>query len=167
MNRAVFLDRDGTLNVEIHYLYKTEDLKFIPGIIEAIRYWNNKGYIVVVVTNQAGVARGYYREDDVIRLHDYINRQLNLSGAHIDAFYYCPHHAEYGIGKYKVECNCRKPKTGMLDRAIADFNIDVRESYLFGDKQSDIEAGEKAGIRSFLVDGKQFDLGAYFEDRSL
>jgi len=163
MRKAVFLDRDGTLNVEVNYLYKPEDLRFIPGIIEAIRFWNEAGYLVVVVTNQAGVARGYYSEDDVIRLHEYINQQLETAGAHIDAFYYCPHHPEYGIGKYKVDCNCRKPKTGMLEKAISDFDIDVQESYLFGDKPSDIEAGEKLGIKSFLVNGKNFDVSEYFK----
>lgn len=156
LNKAIFLDRDGTLNVEKNYLYKTEDFEFIPGMPEAIKMWNNSGYLVIVITNQAGVARGYYKEEDVYKLHQYINQRLKEIGAHIDAFYYCPHHPVYGIGKYKIDCNCRKPKTGMLEKAISDFNIDVKQSYLFGDKASDIKVGEAMKIKSYIVNGKSF-----------
>ncbi len=161
LNKAIFLDRDGTLNVEKNYLYKTEDFDFIPRMPEAIKMWNDSGYLVIVITNQAGVARGYYKEEDVHKLHQYINQRLKEIGAHIDAFYYCPHHPVYGIGKYKVECNCRKPKTGMLEQAILDFSIDVTQSYLFGDHDSDIEAGEAMTIKSYKVDGKSFNIERY------
>lgn len=161
MNKAVFLDRDGTLNIEKNYLYKIEDFEFVPGITEAVKFWNDNGYLVIVVTNQSGVARGYYREEDVQKLHRYINLALSEMEAHIDAFYYCPHHPEHGIGEYKMICNCRKPKTGMIEKAISDFNIDVTQSALFGDKDSDIQAGEAMGIQSFLVDGKLFDINKY------
>lgn len=161
MNKAIFLDRDGTLNVEKNYLYKTEDFEFISGMPEAIKRWNELGYKVIVVTNQAGVARGYYTEDDVVNLHIYINDLLMKSGAHIDAFYYCPHHPIYGIGKYKRECNCRKPKTGMLEQAIADFDIDITKSFLFGNQDSDIEAGETMNIKSYKVDGNLFNIEKY------
>lgn len=162
MNKAIFLDRDGTLNIEKNYLYKREDFEFIIGMPEAIKRWNELGYKIIVVTNQAGVARGYYTEDDVVNLHTYINDLLMKSGAHIDAFYYCPHHPIHGIGKYKVECSCRKPKTGMLEQAISDFNIDVAQSYLFGDQDSDIEAGETMKIKSYKVDGQLFSIIDYF-----
>lgn len=154
MNKAAFFDRDGTINVEVNYLYKIEDFKFIKGIPELIKKYNDEGYKVIVVTNQAGIARGYYTKEDMDKLHNYINEQLNKIGAHIDAFYFCPHHPEHGIGKYKVDCNCRKPKTGMLEQAIKDFDIDVTQSVLYGDKPWDIEAGEKCGIKSILVEGE-------------
>ncbi len=161
MNKAIFLDRDGTLNIEKNYLYRIEDFEFIKGMPEAIRKWNELGYLVIVITNQAGVARGYYREEDVKILHEYINECLKKLGAHINSFYYCPHHPTEGIGKYKIECNCRKPKTGLLEKAIVEFSIDVNKSYLFGDKESDLEAGSKMKIKSFLVDGKSFDINYY------
>jgi len=147
MNKAAFFDRDGTINVEKNYLYKVEDFEFIKGIPQLIKKYNDEGYIVIVVTNQAGIARGYYTEEDMNILHSYINEQLAKIGAHIDAFYFCPHHPDI-----TGECNCRKPKTGMLKKAIKEWNIDVTESILYGDKPWDIEAGEKSGIsKCFLV----------------
>lgn len=166
MNKAIFLDRDGTLNVEKNYLYKIEDFEFIPGMPEAIKKWNELGYKVIVVTNQAGVARGFYSENDVKSLHAFINDSLAKLGAHIDAFYYCPHHPIHGIGKYKIECNCRKPKTGMLEQAIADFDIDITKSFLFGDHDSDIEAGETMNIKSYKVEGQQFNVVNYLGEFS-
>ena len=147
MNKAAFFDRDGTINVEKNYLYKVEDFEFIEGIPELIKKYNDEGYIVIVVTNQAGIARGYYTEEDMNILHRYINEQLAKIGAHIDAFYFCPHHPDI-----TGECNCRKPKTGMLEKAIKDWNIDVSQSILYGDKTWDIEAGERCGIsKCYLV----------------
>ncbi|MGP1488206.1 MAG: D-glycero-alpha-D-manno-heptose-1,7-bisphosphate 7-phosphatase [Peptoanaerobacter stomatis] len=146
MNKAAFFDRDGTINVEKNYLYKVEDFEFIKGIPELIKKYNDEGYVVIVVTNQAGIARGYYTEEDMNILHRYINEQLAKIGAHIDAFYFCPHHPDI-----TGECNCRKPKTGMLEKAIKEWNIDVTKSILYGDKPWDIEAGEKCGIRSIYV----------------
>ena len=109
MERVVFLDRDGTLNEEVHYLHRTSELKLLPGVPEALRMLREAGYRLVVVTNQAGVARGYYGEEDVRNLHVYMNHILEGQGASIDAFYYCPHHPEHGTGPYKKECRCRKP----------------------------------------------------------
>lgn len=151
MDRVVFLDRDGTINVEKKYLYKPEDFEFIEGTQEAIRLLNEAGYKVVVITNQAGVARGYYTEEDVDRLHRYINKRLAESGAHIDAFYYCPHHPENGIGKYQIACDCRKPKIGMFLQAEKLFDIDKGNSWMIGDKLIDIEAGKNYGVRTVLV----------------
>lgn len=150
-NKAVFLDRDGTISIEKNYLYKPEDFKFIDGSIGAIRLLNRNNYKVIVVTNQAGVARGYYTEREVDRLHHYINEELKKHNAVIDAFYYCPHHPN-GKGKYKIECNCRKPKTGLFEKAVSDFRVDVTKSYLIGDKASDIEAGKRVGMETILVE---------------
>lgn len=149
--KTVFLDRDGTLNVEVNYLYRPEDLKLIPGVPEAIRELNEAGFRVVVVTNQAGVARGYYTEADVDRLHGYLNEVLARDRAHVDAFYYCPHHPEHGIGIYKTECRCRKPKTGMFEAADRDCPVDRERSFMVGDKLIDTVAGHNFGIRSILV----------------
>lgn len=146
MNKAAFFDRDGTINVEKNYLYKIEDFEFIDGIPELIKKYNDDGFIVIVITNQAGIARGYYTKEDMNNLHEYINNELSKIGAHIDAFYFCPHHPDF-----TGECNCRKPKTGMIEKAIKDWNIDVKQSILYGDKPWDIEAGEKCGIRSILI----------------
>lgn len=146
MNRAAFFDRDGTINVEVNYLHKIEDFKFVDNMPEFIKKWNDWGYKVIVITNQAGIARGYYTIEQMNILHEFINCELKKIGAHIDAFYYCPHHPDF-TGK----CHCRKPEAGMIEQAIKDFNIDVNESILFGDKIWDIKAGEKCGIKGYLI----------------
>lgn len=150
MRGAAFLDRDGTINVEKEYLYQTKNFEFIPGAIEAIRLLNNAGVLVVVVTNQSGVARGYYSEDDVENLHRYIAAELKLSGAHIDGWVYCPHHPD-GRGSYSLPCNCRKPLPGMLHEAARRYKIDLNKSTMIGDKRADIEAGVAAGCNTILV----------------
>ncbi|MDO5415873.1 MAG: HAD family hydrolase [Lachnospiraceae bacterium] len=149
--KTIFLDRDGTINEEVNYLHRPEDLKLLPGAAEAIRLWNEHGFQVVVVTNQAGVARGYYEERDVEQLHRYMNQILEPEGAHIDRFYYCPHHPEHGIGRYKVKCHCRKPETGMFEAAQADRAVDKEHSYMIGDKWLDTQAGARFGIHTALV----------------
>ncbi len=150
MKRAVFLDRDGTINIEKEYLYRAEDFEFIPGAAEAIRLLNQAGLLVVVVTNQSGVARGYYTEDDVELLHRHIDRELARSDAHVDAWLFCPHHPD-GNGSYALPCNCRKPLPGMLQEAARRYDIDLGNSVMIGDKRADIEAGEAAGGRTILV----------------
>lgn len=151
MERIVFLDRDGTINEEVHYLYKPEDMILLPGAAEAVRRLNEAGFRIVVVTNQAGVARGYYSEDDVKRLHEYMNWQLKAQGAHIDHFFYCPHHPQEGIGAYKRECRCRKPETGLLEAAEKYYEVDKSHSYMIGDKSADTEAGRRYGVSTVLV----------------
>lgn len=148
---VIFLDRDGTINEEVNYLYKPEELRIFTGVSEAIRMLREAGYKIIVITNQAGVARGYYTEADVTRLHDYLNRQLAGERAHIDAFYYCPHHPEHGLGSYRVSCSCRKPGTGMFEMAEQDFPVDKERSWMVGDKLIDAEAGHAYGIRTVLV----------------
>ena len=151
MEKIVFLDRDGTLNEEVHYLHRPEDLKLLPGVPEALSLLKKAGFRLIVVTNQAGVARGYYTEEDVKTLHRYMNSLLKGRGADIDAFYYCPHHPEHGIGPYKVKCSCRKPGTGMFEQAQKDFDVDKSASFMIGDKLLDVEAGKRFGLTSILV----------------
>jgi len=150
MKRAVFIDRDGTINEEKEYLYRTDDLVFIPGAPQAIRLLNEAGFLVIVVTNQSGVARGYYTEEDVHLLHRHIASLLEQSGARVDAWFYCPHHPA-GRGSYALPCRCRKPLPGMLLEAAGRFAIDLESSVMIGDKLADMEAGAAAGCRSILV----------------
>ena len=148
---AVFLDRDGTINVEKDYLYRVEDFEFIPGAPEAIKRLKDAGFLVIVVTNQSGVARGYYSLDDVARLHEHIREELAKHDTSVDAFYVCPHHPDAAVKELKKECNCRKGAPGMLLRAAAEHCIDLSRSYMVGDKLADIEAGEGAGCSTILV----------------
>jgi len=150
MKKAVFLDRDGTINVEKDYLFRVEEFEFIPGSPEAVRMLNESGFLVVIVSNQSGVARGYYSEDDVELLHRHIAGELAKSGAKVDAWFYCPHHPE-GKGSYSLTCTCRKPLPGMLLDAAGRYDIDLSASVMIGDKLVDIEAGSAAGCRSILV----------------
>lgn len=151
IEKAVFLDRDGTINEEVHYLYKPEDLSLIPEVPQAVKELNDAGFKVIVVSNQAGVARGYYSESDVDHLHDVLNERLRQYGAHIDLFFYCPHHPEHGIGMYKTLCRCRKPGIGLFEMAEKYFAIDKSRSYMIGDKLIDTQAGHNYGIKSILV----------------
>jgi D-glycero-D-manno-heptose 1,7-bisphosphate phosphatase len=150
MKRAVFLDRDGTINIEKEYLYLAQDFEFIPGAPEAIKLLNHSGTLVVVVTNQSGVARGYYTEDDVMNLHRHIACELERTGAHVDVWLYCPHHPA-GRGSYSLPCICRKPLPGMLLEAAERYDIDLENSTMIGDKMADIEAGVAAGCQTILV----------------
>lgn len=145
---CVFIDRDGTLNIEKNYLYRYEDWEWIPGSIDALRDLNSATLLTVVVTNQAGVARGYYDTQAIETLHREVDNELHNAGVHIDAYYYCPHHPQYGIER---DCDCRKPLPGMLLRAARDWNIDLRHSWMVGDKLSDMAAGLAAGSRCILV----------------
>lgn len=151
MERIIFLDRDGTLNEEVHYLHRKEDIKLLPGVPQAIRMLREKGYKIVVVTNQAGIARGYYQESDVEELHAFMNEMLRQQGAWIDAFFYCPHHPEHGIGKYKKLCHCRKPDIGMFEMAEQYLPVDKAHSWMIGDKRIDVEAGRNFGLKTVLV----------------
>lgn len=150
MQRAVFLDRDGTINAEKEYLYQIADFEFVPGAVEAVRLLNQAGFIVIVVTNQSGVARGYYTEEDVENLHRHVAVELEKSGARIDAWLYCPHHPD-GRGSYALPCNCRKPLPGMLKEAARRFDIDLETSVMIGDKLVDVMAGRAAGCQTILV----------------
>lgn len=150
MRRAVFLDRDGTINQEKDYLYRIDEFAFIPGAPEAIRLLNEAGFLVVVVSNQSGVGRGYYTEEDVEILHRYVDAELAGFGAHVDAWFYCPHHPK-GRGSYSLACRCRKPLPGMFLEAAQRYDIDLAASVMIGDKLIDMEAGIAAGCRTILV----------------
>ncbi len=151
LNRAVFLDRDGTINEELGYLSDVDELRLIEGAPTAIARLNQRTFKVVVVTNQAGVARGYFTEGCVQHIHAVMQQRLQHEQAYVDAFYYCPHHPTEGIGSYKIECNCRKPKPGMLKAAAREFRIDLSHSFIVGDQLSDLAAGHAVGCRGVLV----------------
>lgn len=147
MRAAAFFDRDGTINVNFGHVYKPKDLVFVPYIPEIIADYNRKGVPVIVVTNQAGIAKGIYSEQDMHRFNQYMNERLMKEyGAHVDAIYFCPHHPDVtGI------CDCRKPKAGMLFRAAAELDIDLATSVMYGDKDSDRKAAEAAGLAKFIL----------------
>jgi D-glycero-D-manno-heptose 1,7-bisphosphate phosphatase len=145
--KACFLDRDGVVNVEVSYLHEPEKTVLENGIVEALKAIHQHGFLAVVVTNQAGVARGKYPEEDIFKVHSKLQELLAEHGEKIDAFYYCPHHPEHS-----GECACRKPNPGMLLQAAKDLNIDVPESLMIGDRMSDVNAGRNAGCKaSYLV----------------
>lgn len=151
MNKVVFLDRDGTINVEKDYLYKIEDFEFLPGVIEALRDLQSAGYKLVVITNQSGIARGYYTEEDFQKLNTWMLNELKDHGVEIAAVYYCPHHPEAKIEKYREECSCRKPRLGMYEQAIKDFDIALEKSYAIGDKIRDCCICETTPCHGFLI----------------
>lgn len=148
---AVFLDRDGTINEEVGYLNSLDKLRMIPGTFEAIRLINQSGLKAVVISNQSGVARGYFDEALVEMVHARIQALLNEHGAWIDRFYWCPHHPTQGIGAYRRACLCRKPEAGLILRAVEEMDIDLARSYMVGDMPKDIEAARKAGVKGILV----------------
>ena len=151
MNKAVFLDRDGTINVDKGYLYKIEDFEFIDRVPEAIRIMKHLGYLVIVLSNQSGIARGYFREEDVLKLHCYMNKELEKMGAAIDKFYFCPHLPDGIIARYRCQCICRKPAIGMLQWALRDFSIDLEESWVVGDRERDLFLDFEAPIKRILL----------------
>ena len=155
--RAVFLDRDGTINKYVGFLRKPEDLELLPGAAEAIKKINESGYLAIVVTNQPVIARGEVTVEQLDEIHNKLETLLGQEGAYLDAIYYCPHHPDKGfpgeIPELKIDCDCRKPKPGMLLKAAEDFNIDLSQSWMVGDDERDMEAGKAAGCRTVLVDG--------------
>ena len=148
---ALFLDRDGVVVEEKDYLSDPAQLALIPGAAEAIAAVNAADIPVVVVTNQSGIARGYFSEQDLRAIHARLDEMLGERGAHIDRYFYCPHHPTEGRGKYRVACDCRKPSPGMLLRAAREMRLSLERSYLVGDKLGDLEAAARAGARAILV----------------
>ena len=147
----MFLDRDGTLLEEAGYLDRLEQLAFFPWAIDAVRLLNRGGYAVVIITNQSGVGRGLYEEAFVRTTHDAIAQRLDAGGAKVDAFYYCPHHPDATVERYRIACDCRKPGPGMLAKAADDLGLDLARSVSVGDKWTDVQAGQAAGGRGILV----------------
>ncbi len=150
---AVFFDRDGVLNRDIGYLHRPQDVEWLEGARQAVRLCNDAGYFAFVVTNQAGVARGFYGEDDVLSLHAWMNAELAREGAHVDAFEYCPHHPEGVDGQYRRPCRRRKPEPGMLLDLLSTWPIDKDASFLIGNMQSDLDAAAGAGLKAHLYQG--------------
>ena len=148
---AVFLDRDGTINEEVGYVNHVDRLKLIDGAAEAVALLRQNGLKTIVVTNQAGVARGYYPAEHLPKLHERLRELLSAEGAELDAIYYCPHHPDVGEPPFRQDCDCRKPKLGMIRRAEKELGVDAQRSYMVGDKISDVEFGRKAGCRSILL----------------
>ncbi|MBS0535987.1 MAG: HAD family hydrolase [Proteobacteria bacterium] len=157
---AAFLDRDGVLNVDRDYVHRIEQLEWIEGAADAVKLLNDAGYLVIVVTNQSGVARGYYEESAVGILHAHMQDWLAARGARIDAFYYCPHHPEATIARFAITCACRKPGIGMLEQAAADWSIDRARSFMIGDKDIDVAAATAFGIRGARFDAATDSLPA-------
>jgi D,D-heptose 1,7-bisphosphate phosphatase len=150
-NTAIFLDRDGTINEEVGYLDSLDKLRIIPASFEAIRLINLSGMKTVVITNQAGIAKGLFDEDFVQKTHNHLLEALRQKGATIDAFYYCPHHPTDGAPPYQQICECRKPAPGLLFQAACDMDIDLTASYMIGDRYRDMEAAHRAGVKGVLV----------------
>ena len=153
--KCIFLDRDGTLNVYKNFISDIEDFELIPGVAEAIRMINASGYLAIVVTNQPVIARGECTVEELEEMHKKLETLLGKEGAYIDALYYCPHHPDKGFEgeriEYKVVCDCRKPKPGMLLKAAKDYHINLTDSYMIGDGKNDMEAGKAAGCHTILV----------------
>lgn len=148
---AVFLDRDGTLIEEAGYLDRLERLVFYPFSVDAVRLLNRTNLAVVVVTNQAGVARGIFQESFVADAHRHVSETLSRGAARVDGFYYCPHHPEASIEAYRIACDCRKPQPGLLRRAARELQLDLSRSFVIGDRWHDLQAGAAVGARGILV----------------
>ncbi|MGB0894352.1 MAG: D-glycero-beta-D-manno-heptose 1,7-bisphosphate 7-phosphatase [Parashewanella sp.] len=157
MSRAVFLDRDGVINVDHGYVHKVDDFEYIEGVFEACKQLKEMGYKLVVVTNQSGIARGMYSEDDFHTLTEWMDWNFVDKGVELDGIYYCPHHPEKGLGEYKQDCDCRKPKAGMLEAAAKFLKIDFSQSIMIGDKHDDMLAAAAAGVptRVLVRSGKE------------
>lgn len=151
MSRAVFIDRDGTISEEVGYVNHPSRFRLFPYSAAAIKLLNDNGWLAIVVTNQAGVARGYFSEAMITTIHDQLERELENAGARLDAIYYCAHHPAVGEPPYRYACDCRKPKPGLIRRAAAAFAIDLSQSWMIGDRYSDIELARNAGVRSAFV----------------
>ena len=152
-HKAVFFDRDGTLNVDIHYLHRPEDFVWLPDAREAIRYVNEHGYLAILITNQSGVARGYYPERDIVRVYDWMNAELGKIGAHLDDLRYCPHHPEAALPEYRQNCTCRKPQPGMVEDMCEKYALDKSQCYFVGDSDKDMECAARAGIQGLRYTG--------------
>jgi D-glycero-D-manno-heptose 1,7-bisphosphate phosphatase len=148
---ALFMDRDGTVSEEVGYINHPSRFRVFPYSAEAIKLLNDNGWLAILVTNQAGVARGYFSEDMIVQVHERLRRDLETASAKLDAIYYCAHHPSVGEPPYRLDCDCRKPKAGLINRATTDFSIDLERSWMVGDRYSDIELARNAGLHSAFV----------------
>ena len=152
-HKAVFLDRDGVLNVDKAYLYQISELEWVEGAREAIAYLTQQGFLLFVVTNQSGIARGYYTVQQMQELHAFMAAEITSAGGKIEQFYYCPHLPEGTVDEYARECECRKPKPGLILQACKEYAINKEQSFLIGDKDRDVESATAAGIKGYLFTG--------------
>ena len=163
---AVFIDRDGTISEEVGYVNHPSRFRLFPYSAEAIKLLNDSGWLAILITNQAGVARGYFSEDVITSVHDRLRGDLENGSARLDAIYYCAHHPSVGEPPYRHDCDCRKPKTGLIDRAAQDFEIDRPASWMIGDRYGDVELARNAGLHSaFVLSG--YGLGEWEYQREL
>jgi D-glycero-D-manno-heptose 1,7-bisphosphate phosphatase len=149
--RAVFMDRDGTISEEVGYVNHASRYRVFPFSGQAVRLLNESGWLAILVTNQAGVARGYFTEDLIAEVHGVLQRELEQAGARLDAIYYCAHHPSVGEAPYRLDCDCRKPRPGLIRRAAEEFDIDTSRSWMIGDRHSDVVLAHNAGLRSAFV----------------
>jgi D-glycero-D-manno-heptose 1,7-bisphosphate phosphatase len=150
-SRAFFIDRDGTLNEDIGYVSRPDELKLFPWAAQSLRLINEAGFKAIVITNQSGIARGLYDERALEAINSRLIEELAAKGARVDGIYFCPHHPYFGVAPYRANCTCRKPQTGLVDAAAHEQNIDLSGSYVIGDKASDINLAKNAGAQSALV----------------
>lgn len=148
---AVFIDRDGVINVDHGYVHKVDDFEYVDGVFEATRKLKEMGYLLVLVTNQSGIARGMFSEDEFMSLTEWMDWNFVDNGVEFDGIYYCPHHPEHGVGDYKQDCDCRKPKPGMFNTAKSFLKIDMDNSVMIGDKAEDMMAAEAAGVGTRIL----------------
>lgn len=153
MDKGAFLDRDGVINYDHAYVHRIEDFDWVDGILDAARRLHTAGYRLIIVTNQSGIGRGYYSEADFERLNAAIRARFVEAGAPLSGIYFCPHHPEKALKPYRIQCDCRKPEPGMILQAAKDLNIDLTQSVMFGDKQSDMKAALRAGIPTRVLVG--------------
>lgn len=151
LSPAIFIDRDGVINKELEYVWRVENFHILPGVVDGIRRLQNAGFRTFVITNQAGIGRGFFTEQDFSNITNFMLTSLTGEGVHIDEVYFCPHHPEHGLGRYKTDCVCRKPQPGMILKACAEHAIDPSASYLIGDKATDIAAGRAAHLKGCVL----------------
>ena len=165
MKRAVFIDRDGTISEEVGYINHPSRFRLFPYAADAINHLHDNGWLAILVTNQAGVARGYFSEEMIQTVHATLTAELEVNGARLDAIYYCAHHPSVGEPPYRFDCDCRKPKPGLIIRAAQDFDVDVNKSWMAGDRYSDVELARNAGLKSaFVLSG--YGLGEWEHQRA-
>lgn len=155
MNRAIFLDRDGTIIEEKNYLLDVNQISLLENSVKGLKILQDS-FLLIIVSNQSGVARGYFTEKEVNKVNEALLNMLEKQGVHISSVYYCPHYENGVVEKYSINCNCRKPKTGLIDKACLDFAIDLNKSYVIGDKDSDIQLAQNAGCRSILIKNSNY-----------
>lgn len=153
INKAVFLDRDGTIIKDKHYAFLPESIEFLPGVIDGLKRLRDAGFLLIIITNQSGIARGYFTEDDLKAFNEALLSRLADNGVFIEAIYYCPHYINGSIEKYAVECSCRKPKTGLFYTASDEYNIDFSSSYAVGDSDRDCSICLETECRGCVIDG--------------